>query len=39
MAVQCEQDACGTDGDEGQFELKAAGEGVLASVSIPWSSL
>ena len=26
-------------GDEGQFELKSAGEGVLASVQIPWSSL
>jgi len=26
-------------GDDGQFELKSAGEGVLASVQIPWSSL
>ena len=26
-------------GDDGQFELKSSGEGVLASVSIPWSSL
>jgi LytS/YehU family sensor histidine kinase len=26
-------------GDDGRFELKSAGEGVLASVSIPWSSL
>jgi hypothetical protein len=26
-------------GDEGQFELKSAGEGVLASVQIPWSTL
>jgi LytS/YehU family sensor histidine kinase len=25
-------------GDAGRFELKSAGEGVLASVSIPWSS-
>jgi two-component system LytT family sensor kinase len=26
-------------GDDGRFELKSAGEGVMASVSIPWSSL
>jgi len=26
-------------GDEAQFALKSAGEGVMASVSIPWSSL
>jgi hypothetical protein len=26
-------------GDDGRFELKSAGEGVLASVTIPWSSL